>query len=260
MTELPLISVITVVKNGEDCLEATIQSVLNQTYKPVAYIIIDGGSTDGTLSIIQKHEHRIAYWESKPDKGIYDAMNKAVLKASGDWIHFMNAGDAFFEDAVLETIFKNPIPTETGVLYGDTEIVSRSKKPYLSKAKKLEFFSKNMPFCHQAAFVRQHYMARGFDTQYTLAADYDFFYRLYREKAGFQYLPLVVAKYNAQGISSVNAVDCFYEYQLISEKTRFLKLRLALLKIKLKIRSFLPKRALALISMIKEANPFKLTL
>jgi len=96
----PLITVITVVFNGAKTLEQTILSVINQSYKSVEFIIIDGESTDGTLSIIRKYEHAIDYWVSEPDKGIYDAWNKGVAKASGEWIAFLGADDIYLEGAI----------------------------------------------------------------------------------------------------------------------------------------------------------------
>lgn len=96
----PLVSIITVVLNGEKYLEETILSVLNQTYDNVEYIIIDGGSTDGTLDIIKKYEHAIDYWVSERDRGIYDTMNKGITVASGEWIELLNAGD-FYESGAI---------------------------------------------------------------------------------------------------------------------------------------------------------------
>lgn len=91
--EMPLFSVITVCYNAVNVLESTINSILLQNYKNIEYIIIDGGSSDGTLDIIRKYEDRIHYWISEPDNGIYDAMNKGIRLAGGRWINFMNAGD-----------------------------------------------------------------------------------------------------------------------------------------------------------------------
>lgn len=100
--KLPLITVITVVLNGASVIEKTIQSVINQSYKNIEYIVIDGGSTDATLDILRKYDDAIDYWISSPDDGIYSAMNKGVSLARGEWINMMNAGDYFSSHSVLE--------------------------------------------------------------------------------------------------------------------------------------------------------------
>ena len=105
----PLISVVTVSYNAVSVIEQTIFSVINQTYPNVEYIIIDGGSTDGTVDIIKKYADKITYWVSEPDKGIYDAMNKGIELATGEWINFMNAGDSFYSFSILELIFGQTI-------------------------------------------------------------------------------------------------------------------------------------------------------
>lgn len=128
-----LISIVTVSYNAVLTIEQTILSVINQTYPNVEYIIIDGGSTDGTVDIIKKYEDKIAYWVSEPDKGIYDAMNKGGLKATGDFIQFLNAGDWFENEYVIEKIFKDWYK-RVDVIYGDM-IIRRSDGVYYAKLK-----------------------------------------------------------------------------------------------------------------------------
>lgn len=115
----PLISVVTISFNAANTIERTIQSVLSQSYKNLEYIIIDGGSSDGTLDIIRKYEDRLV-WISEPDNGIYDAMNKGIRISKGEWLNFMNAGDRFASNDVLEKIFSYEYPEDIKFLYSDT--------------------------------------------------------------------------------------------------------------------------------------------
>lgn len=112
------ITVVTVCFNAEKVLEQTILSVLNQTYKNVEYVLIDGGSNDGTLEVIKKYADKVK-WISEPDKGIYDAMNKGIKMATGEWICFMNAGDSFASNDVLEKVFLKEYPEDVKFLYSD---------------------------------------------------------------------------------------------------------------------------------------------
>lgn len=116
----PLISVVTVSYNAVSTIEQTIISVLNQMYFNIEYIIIDGGSTDGTVDIIKRYDDKIAYWQSEPDRGIYDAMNKGILQAKGEWIYFIGASDLLLKNS-FQTIFSEKIDAE--VIYGDITIV-----------------------------------------------------------------------------------------------------------------------------------------
>lgn len=102
----PLISVVTVSYNAVTTIEKTILSVINQNYSNIEYIVIDGGSIDGTVDIIKKYADKITYWVSEPDKGIYDAMNKGIIVATGEWINFMNTGDTFYNENVFSEIFE----------------------------------------------------------------------------------------------------------------------------------------------------------
>lgn len=115
----PKISVVTVCYNAINDIEKTILSVINQTYSNIEYIIIDGGSTDGTMDIVNKYKDKIDVIVSEPDKGIYDAMNKGIDRATGDWINFMNAGDCFFNNVALENVFpRNYESVNFDILYG----------------------------------------------------------------------------------------------------------------------------------------------
>lgn len=116
----PLISIVTVVYNGEAFLEETILSVINQSYDNVEYIIIDGGSTDGTLEIVKKYEHAINYWVSEKDSGIYDAMNKGIDLVSGEWINFMNAGDRLVDSNTIQIAIL--FADGNDLIYSDTKL------------------------------------------------------------------------------------------------------------------------------------------
>jgi len=217
ITELPLITVITVVLNGEKYLEETIQSVLNQTYDNVEYIIIDGGSTDGTLDIIKQYEHAIDYWVSEKDRGIYDAMNKGIDVASGEWINFMNAGDGFYDNEILSIVHKH-IDDIHGVIYGDT-LVLYNKFQRIYKALPLEDINYGMVFSHQSSFVRTElYKAKNFSLNYRFAADYDFFYFLYKKKYNFFYIPKILSYMRSAGVSDVNRLAVIAEYESIAKQ------------------------------------------
>jgi glycosyltransferase involved in cell wall biosynthesis len=199
----PLISVITVVFNGAKTLEQTILSVINQSYKNVEFIIIDGGSTDGTLDIIRKYEHAIDYWVSEPDKGIYDAMNKGIFIASGDWINFMNGGDIFFEPGTIMQIFNRTIGNEK-IIYGNVHIryedftrieVARSPRKLWS----------GMKFCHQSVFCNlQYHKSKLFNITNTVCADLEFFYSAYKNNAKFQHVDVVISSVQVGGLSESN--------------------------------------------------------
>lgn len=215
----PLISIVTVSFNAIKTIEQTILSIINQTYSNIEYIIIDGGSTDGTLDIIKRYQDRISYWVSESDKGIYDAMNKGIEKSTGEWINFMNSGDEFYDKDVLTNIFsKNTIPNDIAVIYGNTEIIF-PKSYILKKPLPLVNIEKGMPFCHQSSFIRTNLHKQfPYNTTYNICADYDFFYNLYKKGYLFDYKYYNISKFLYGGLSSSSKIDLIVEERHISGK------------------------------------------
>ena len=162
MNSYPKVSIITVVYNGIEFLEETIKSVISQTYPNIEYIIVDGGSTDGTLDIIKKYEAHISKWISEPDKGIYDAMNKGIDLATGDWQNFLNAGDSFVDNNVLEKIFTTNLENIT-LVYGDIIAIRENGQKLNVNAIELKddnSIKKGMKVCHQAIFYNKNIMIK----------------------------------------------------------------------------------------------------
>jgi len=205
----PLISIITVVYNGEKYLEKAIKSVINQTYPNVEYIIIDGGSTDGTLDIIKKYENYIDYWVSEKDCGIYDAMNKGVSLAKGDWVYFLGADDILYD--ILHKI-SDKLDNNLLALYGDV-YMPKKHKLYNGKFTKFKLLFNNI--CHQAIFYNKRvFNNKKFDLKYKLLADYAFNISIFSEN-NFKYIPILVAFFNdIDGSSSTNFDKEFEEDKL----------------------------------------------
>lgn len=188
--ENPLITVITVVFNGARYLEQAIQSVINQDYDNIEYIVIDGGSTDGSVDIIRKYGEKIAYWVSEPDQGIFHAMNKGIQKATGDYIGILNADD-WYEPGIIRKVavyaemaekLCELMPRSVNVVvycdyyHYDEELGSDNKvKRYSTRE-----YWKGMSISHQSMFISRRIYKRlgNYDLKYRLAADYDFLLRM----------------------------------------------------------------------------------
>ena len=200
-TKAPVVSIITITYNAEKFLEKTIQSVLAQTYPHIEYIIIDGGSKDGTIDIIKRYEARLGQWISEPDKGIYDAMNKGLARATGEYVWFMNAGDEIFAPETTEKIMQS-LPAD--IYYGETEFRDlerkylglRSEVTPLKLPAKMTWRSLQMGLmvCHQAIIVRRS-IAPLYDLAHPYSADIDWVIRSLK---------------NAQTITNVNATVAIY--------------------------------------------------
>ena len=218
----PIITIITVSYNAKSIIEDTILSVINQTYPNIEYIVIDGGSTDGTIDIIKKYENRITRWISEPDKGIYDAMNKGINIAKGEWINFMNCGDTFCQNKTIENIFSDNL-YRYDIIYGAVNMKSDTFNKTVWPKNKITH-SNPMPFNHQCVFVRTSlYKQYQFDISYRYAADYNIFCKIHK-KAKYLEVKEIIANYSVDGVSSTNGISvnrerlksnpCIYNYYL----------------------------------------------
>ena len=197
-----LISVITVCFNNADGLEETIQSVLRQTYSEIEFLIIDGGSTDRTSEILEKYRDSLDVVISEPDQGIYDAMNKGVQKAKGEWLIFMNSGDRFYSDSSISEVFATNSYSGFAVVYGDWEVRYSSGKKRQVNAGSATHLWKGSQFCHQAAFIssRTHKQFL-YNLNNPIAADFEFFYGLYLNGSRFKKTKVRIATIAAGGVS-----------------------------------------------------------
>lgn len=197
------LSVITVVYNNVDYIEKTILNVLEikEKYKDVEYIIVDGGSTDGTLEIINRYNDKISFWISESDKGIYDAMNKGAFLAKGEWVNFMNAGDLFANDIF---ILLNDVLVDNNydVIYGDV-LIKKNGILSLDKAREIHQLNYSLNFCHQSSFVRRELLIKyPFSLNYKISSDYNLFLNLFIRGYNFYYFNSPISIFEYGGISS----------------------------------------------------------
>lgn len=207
-------SVVTVCYNAVDTIESTINSVLCQLYCGFEYIVIDGKSTDGTLELIKQYSERIK-WVSEKDSGIYDAMNKGISLATGDYLIFMNAGDVFYDSYVLGKITSRiALSSHVDVLYGNAMLISVDKTKLYTPAP-LHKLRKGMITSHQSTFVKTDVLKQMlFDTRYRYAADYNQISALYLSGFSFIYTDVTIAKVRVD-------VGCTYSNFVKSKKEVF---------------------------------------
>lgn len=201
-----LISIITINFNNIDGLKKTMTSVLGQTFKNFEYIIIDGGSTDGSAAYIESQNKNIDYWVSEPDIGIYNAMNKGIAKATGKYVSFMNSGDYFLSLNTLQlcsTIFCN---FRADVFYGQIKFDdSLTEKTMIYPTKLTLAYLQNMVINHQACFFLLDTLLKfkGYNEEYKLAADYHYYLKLYVNGKTFHPIVFPTVKYDVTGVSSL---------------------------------------------------------
>ena len=208
----PTFSIITVTYNAGKVLEDTIQSVISQTYRNVEYIIVDGNSKDNTQEIIGKYSKHISKMVSEPDKGLYDAMNKGIRMATGDYLCFLNAGDKFHEKETLqqiaETLKDKDLPD---VIYGETAIVDEDGNflhlRRLSTPERLNWksFKQGMLVCHQAFLAKRELALKyPYDMQYRFSADFDWCIRIMKEANCLHNTRLTLIDYLNEGMTTRN--------------------------------------------------------
>lgn len=209
-------SIITVSLNSVKDIAHTIKSVLNQTYENIEFIIIDGGSTDGTIDVIRSYNDRLAYWLSEPDRGIYHAMNKGIMQASGDWINFMNAGDIFYQPYTVESVLQSG-HEKADIFYGNNEIVYSGNFSVIRKAMDIEDIWKGMIVNHQSLFVRSDLLRKHpFDLSFKIGADYEFIYSVYMDKCNFIKIDSVISCTAHGGFSDMNVIANIKEQWIIA--------------------------------------------
>ncbi len=200
------VTIITVCFNAAANLAETIESVVGQTYGDIEYIIIDGGSTDGSLDIINRYASQISYWISEPDKGIYDAMNKGIAHSHGDYILFLNSGDLFFNNNVIAEVMAKVAdsPVRPDVIYGET-IGNKGGGKYMHLTISPEPFTNDLGCCHQSILTSGEIMRRHkFDTRYKLMADFAYMHRLHQDKRNvFMHVKRYISIYDYTGVSSL---------------------------------------------------------
>lgn len=231
MMKLPQISVITISFNAAEFIEQTIQSVLSQRYPRIEYIIIDGGSLDGTVDIIRRFESRLSYWHSRPDRGLSHAFNLGLAQAQGDWLLYLNADDFLLEPTAIEQMAPHLIRhQDADVVFGQMVSLTREQDPKPVPLCKIgghawrwqEFRKVNM-IPHQAAFTHRRFFDRvgGFDETFRLAMDYELFLRA-KDSLRAQFVPIPLVGMRAGGECVKNLVDTLQEFRRAQIKNQAL--------------------------------------
>ena len=210
----PKVSIITPVLNSKDTIEQTIKSVVNQTYKKVEYIIIDGGSTDGTLNVINKYKSKISKIISEQDNGIFDAMNKGINKATGEIVGIINSDDFYINNKVIEKVVKKIEEAKADICFGDLIYIDKKSEKVVRFWKSSEYIPGKFRYGwappHPSFFVRRKiYRKYGiFNTTFKIAADYELMLR-FLEKYNLKsiYIPEVLVKMRRGGNSSKNLLN-----------------------------------------------------
>lgn len=210
------LSIITINYNNKLGLQRTIDSIISQTFQDFEWIVIDGGSNDGSVELIKKYEKYFSYWCSEPDKGVYNAQNKGIILSKGEYLNFMNSGDEFYEKDTLEKVFKTNIDSD--IVYGDWMHILPSGKTLIQKAPHtmslMYIFTDNI--CHQAMFTKAYILKeKGFDENLKIFSDWLRWREVALAKKSFTYVPYIICKYEAGGLSGTSSPQNTYERNLL---------------------------------------------
>lgn len=223
-TNTKKLSVITVTYNAEHTLERTLKSVREQTYPAIEHIIVDGNSNDGTVALIHRYENERLKWISEPDKGLYDAMNKGIKMATGDYLCFLNAGDTFYDTDTVQKIFASIDEDHSpDILYGETAIVDDNGRflhmRRLQAPKNLTWksFKHGMVVCHQAFIVKRE-LVEPYDLSYRFSADFDWCIRMMKKAKNIYNTDLILVNYLNTGMTTANRKASLRERYRIMEK------------------------------------------
>ena len=197
------VSIITISYNNLSGLAETYQSIKRQTFRDYEWIVIDGGSSDGTKDFLQEHNADIAYWCCEPDKGVYNAQNKGTEHATGEYSIYMNSGDTFYADDVLEKVFEKQ--TGADVIFGNWMLIFEEGKNRLGVAPEtadlIYFFDNNM--CHQSMLIKtEAVLNRPYDESFRIYADWDEWLALYMQGKRFEKIDLTICNFMVGGIST----------------------------------------------------------
>ncbi len=226
MTVNPRLSIITIVYNNAKDIERTMLSVLNQTYSNIEYIIVDGASTDGTVDIIKRYGDRVAKFISEQDNGIYDAMNKGLALATGDYVLFMNSGDEIYANDTVTEVFASAPSGD--IYYGETEMYNENWKSLGQRRHRApehfdwHSFKFGMNISHQAIYIKRS-LTVPFDLKYKYSSDIDWIIKAAKNSSNIVNTHLYVAKYLVGGMSKQKHLESLKErFKILSHYYGFI--------------------------------------
>lgn len=227
---LPKISVVTINYNMAAELGQTIESVLEQSYPNMEYIIIDGGSTDASVDVIRRYADRVAYWISERDRGRYHAMNKGVQATTGEWVIFINSGDRFRDPDVVSDVFRSNPHEDADIVYG--HVLRRYSREGVEReipAQPLSVLPLRMPCSHQSMFARRALLLeRPLSLDLSIAADHDFMLRAKMAGGRFKKIDRTISVFSTGGVSDQQRLEALRQIRMVLGELNMMTPRLSI--------------------------------